>query len=188
METGSTRLTTLSYALLGLIEMHPNTGYGLRKIFEETPMARYSSSPGAIYPALRNLESRQLISGKVETGKTGRDKQTFRCTAAGRRELHSWLRMSVTAERVERDLEVVLLRFSYLDLVDDLDWSIEFLGQLSDAVQSCLAAVEQTRTTMQPHAPLHGLLALANGAEVLKAHARWAESTRSTLQRKRDSS
>ena len=178
------RLTTLSYALLGLVKMQPNTGYGLRKVFQETPMARYGSSPGAIYPALRNLESAKLISGKLATGKTGREKQTFRCTAAGTRRLIEWLRAPVTVQQVQEELDVVLLRFSYLDLVNDLDWSIEFVQQFLRAIESCRAEVQQTKASMQSHAPMHGLLALSNGIDVLSAHADWATSTLRVLKQR----
>ena len=46
----------LGYALLGLIHQQPLSGYDVKKIFASTPMAGFSDSPGAIYPALRRLE------------------------------------------------------------------------------------------------------------------------------------
>ena len=46
----------LGYALLGLIYQQPLSGYDVKKIFASTPMAGFSDSPGAIYPALRKLE------------------------------------------------------------------------------------------------------------------------------------
>ena len=188
MSTTREQISTLAYALLGLLKMQPNSGYGLRKIFQETPMARYSDSPGAIYPALRNLESRKLIIGKSATGKTGREKQTFRCSALGNRKLEHWLRQPVSVEQVERELEVVLLRFSYLDLLNDLDRSIEFLEQFSDSIVICREKVKQLRDAMKPHAPLHGQLALSNGIEVLSAHAAWAQSALKKLQHRREKS
>jgi hypothetical protein len=36
-----------------LLHQQPRSGYDLRKIFESSPIAYYSDSPGAIYPALR---------------------------------------------------------------------------------------------------------------------------------------
>ena len=46
----------LGYALLGLIYQQPLSGYDVKKIFASTPMAGFSDSPGAIYPALRKVE------------------------------------------------------------------------------------------------------------------------------------
>ncbi|NIP16888.1 MAG: hypothetical protein GWM87_01035, partial [Xanthomonadales bacterium] len=40
-------LTVLEFALMGLVHQEPRSGYELKKIFETTPMAHCSSSPGA---------------------------------------------------------------------------------------------------------------------------------------------
>jgi DNA-binding PadR family transcriptional regulator len=182
------KISTLWYALLGLIKMHPNTGYGLRKIFQDTPMARYSSSPGAIYPALQNLESLKLIRGHSEIGKTGREKQTFRCTAAGTKKLSGWLRQPVTVEQIRQELDVVLLRFSYLDLLVDLDWSVEFLRQFIQASNECRKEVENSKASLEAYQPLHGQLALTNGIELLNAHVNWAKSALAIVNRKKKAS
>ena len=185
MREETQRLSTLWYALLGLIKMNSNTGYGLRMIFEDTPMARYSSSPGAIYPALQKLESLKLIQGKSAIGKTGREKLTFRCTAAGTRKLNAWLRLPVTVDQIRKESDVVLLRFSYLDLLDDLDWSVTFLRQFIDASNECIQEVNMTKTNLESSQPLHGQLALANGIEILNAHVNWAKSAMAIVTRKR---
>ena len=54
-------LTALTYALLGLVRATPRTGYALRKVFEDTPMGSFSSSPGSIYPALDKLVRAELL-------------------------------------------------------------------------------------------------------------------------------
>lgn len=181
-------ISTLGFSLLGLIKMQPSTGYDLRKIFKETPMAHYSSSPGAIYPALKNLQTRGLIRCKSGVGKTGRDTQTYICTGAGTKKLFRWLRSDVTTESVYRELDVVLLRFSYLDLLDDLDWSVEYLKQFQGAARECCKRVDELRQSMASIQPMHGQLALSNGEKVFEAHLKWAESATASIkknQRKR---
>ncbi|MHC4537428.1 MAG: PadR family transcriptional regulator, partial [Planctomycetota bacterium] len=49
-------ISTLSLAVLGLIAQKPHSGYDLRKVFSTTPLGHFSSSPGAIYPALKRIE------------------------------------------------------------------------------------------------------------------------------------
>ena len=51
----SMKHTALGYALIGLVQEDPRSGYALRKVFEDTPMGAFSSSPGSIYPALKKL-------------------------------------------------------------------------------------------------------------------------------------
>jgi len=186
MTAGNQRISTLGYALLGLIKMHPSTGYELRKVFQETPMARYSSSPGAIYPALRGLESQKLIRYRQSVGKTGHRIQTWSCTVRGRNKLFAWLRCDVTVEEVFRELDIALLRFSYFDLLDDLEWSIAFLEQFRAAARECSQHVETIRKSIAPNQPVHGQLALSNGAQIFAAHAQWATATLVLLRRKRE--
>jgi len=59
------RMTSLELAIVGLVHVEPTTGYDLCKLFESTPMGHFSSSPGAVYPALRRLEKRGVIAGRV---------------------------------------------------------------------------------------------------------------------------
>jgi DNA-binding PadR family transcriptional regulator len=58
------QLTTLDYALLGLLDASPMSGYDVHKIFETTPLAHSGSSPGAAYPALKRLERRGGYIGR----------------------------------------------------------------------------------------------------------------------------
>ena len=56
-----TKIPSLGYALLGLLQGKPSSGYDLRKIFSSTSMRTYSDSPGSIYPALLRLEKQGLM-------------------------------------------------------------------------------------------------------------------------------
>ena len=56
----------LGRALLGLLMETPLSGYDIRRIFTQTPLATFSDSPGAIYPALKRLEAAGLVRGRVE--------------------------------------------------------------------------------------------------------------------------
>jgi len=79
--------TLLDYAILGLIQDQPLSGYAIRKLFEETELGHYSSSPGTIYPALNRLQKLKLVekSKQKETTKT-----RFEITQAGVLSLKKW--------------------------------------------------------------------------------------------------
>ena len=51
------RHSDLSHLLLGMIRRGPRTGYELRRILKETPLGRFSDSPGSVYPVLERLEA-----------------------------------------------------------------------------------------------------------------------------------
>jgi DNA-binding PadR family transcriptional regulator len=55
------KITSLDYAILGLMYQKPSSGYGIRMQFETTAIGNYSSSPGAVYPALDRLQKLGLV-------------------------------------------------------------------------------------------------------------------------------
>ncbi|HKN34165.1 MAG TPA: PadR family transcriptional regulator [Terriglobales bacterium] len=83
-------ISLLAYALLGLLQQEPRSGYDLRKIFSATPLTSFSDSPGSIYPALERLERQGLIRSRVEERSGLRRRRLFRLTTAGVNELKGW--------------------------------------------------------------------------------------------------
>ncbi|MGH2930415.1 MAG: PadR family transcriptional regulator, partial [Solirubrobacteraceae bacterium] len=58
--------------LLGFIARNPESGYGLKRRFGNSPLGVYRPSPGALYPALRRLVSRGLLEVEDQTPAKGR--------------------------------------------------------------------------------------------------------------------
>ena len=67
----------LELAILGLLWQQPRSGYDLLKLFTETAMGGYSSSPGAIYPALKRLARHGSITGEVQNRDSLRPRQVY---------------------------------------------------------------------------------------------------------------
>ena len=67
-------------------------------------MGDYSSSPGAIYPALRRLEDLGLIEGEIDAAKSLRPKKVFRLTPSGEKTLAEWLNRRIEHEDVKSRL------------------------------------------------------------------------------------
>jgi DNA-binding PadR family transcriptional regulator len=166
--------TNLGYALLGLLHMAPLSGYDLRKIFASTPMGHYSSSPGAIYPALRRLEQNGLISGEIDDTKTLRPKKVFRPTSQGSEVLREWLERTVTRDDVIWRMDALMLRFSFHSVLDSKSASRSFLIGFDHQVRSYVKELETQRKEFPPEAPLQACLALEAGIEQYLGHARWA--------------
>ena len=106
-------ISVLGYALLGLIDLKSSSGYDLRKIFAETAMGNYSSSPGAIYPALKRLQSQKLIRGVVEDSAGLRRRRVYHSTPAGTAQLCKWLSKPIAQSDVMRGGPELMLRFSF---------------------------------------------------------------------------
>ena len=104
----------LEFALLGLVSQKPRSGYELIKVFRDTPMAHYSDSPGAIYPALAPGIGRPL-RGKTERIHELRPRRKFEPTRRGADELARWLRQRPSQEDVALRLDEFMLRFAFMD-------------------------------------------------------------------------
>jgi len=166
--------TNLEYALLGLLHQHPQSGYDLRKIFATTALGNYSSSPGAIYPALKRLETRGLISGEIDDAKELRPRKLFSPTTEGLAIFRSWLQEDFSAEDVGRRLDNLMLKFAFHSVLDDQAASHEFLLALAAGLDTYVEELEAQLEMIPEQAPLQPRLALDAGIEQTRAAARWA--------------
>ena len=169
-------LTTLEYALLGLIHREPQSGYDLRKVFETSPLGHYSSSPGAIYPALKRLRGRGLILAKVDRTRPLRPREVFQLKPAGLRALTEWLTAAPVGESLVADMGASLLRFAFMGAVATPTQSRTFLSVLADAAQKYADDLADLAATMTEPDALHGRLALESGVEEFRSRARWARA------------
>jgi DNA-binding PadR family transcriptional regulator len=169
--------TTLGFALLGLAHQEPRTGYGLRKVFETSPMGRFSSSPGSIYPALRKLEEAGLIEARETDAKA-----LYHLTPKGKRTLVGWLGRPVRAQDYDRDPDAVLLRFAFLDMLNEPARTIAFLDSFECAVAENLAALKAFLDSADGGTlSLHGALAVEHGAAAHEAALAWARRARRVI-------
>jgi len=166
--------TSLGLALLGLLHKRPASGYDLRKIFQSTPMAHYSSSPGAIYPALRKLEQQGLIAGAVDHRQTLRPRKTFRPTRRGTRTLEDWLAQPVTRDDVAFRLDELLLRFAFMANFPAAESTQSFLRDLARELAGYIDDLQRQLEALPLGPPPHPRLAVECGIESYRAHLRWA--------------
>ena len=167
-------LTPLGYALLGLVQQAPRSGYDLRRMFEATPMGYFSSSPGAIYPALERLQRSGLVAGKLDDRQPLRPRRVYEITARGLAVLRAWATKPVTHEDLVRREGEVDLRFAFLAGVGRPADSRRFLESLATEIDAEVKSLEHHLGGMKASAGLHGRLALESGIELYKTRARWA--------------
>src|SRR5258708_2138535 len=109
------KIPLLGYALMGLLHESPLSGYGVRKIFTDSPMGSFSNSPGAIYPALERLEKAGLIRGRVDDSSGLRRKKMYQLTESGTKAFKEWLKRPITQDDVVHGPDELMLRFSFMD-------------------------------------------------------------------------
>lgn len=170
---GNMKITSLSYALLGLLSQEPKTGYALRNVFALTPMGAFSSSPGSIYPALDKLVKLALI---IKTKKLANQKPMFQLTDLGRSTLVAWLSQEVAFADVAKKPELILLRFSFLESIDDRLLTIRFLTSFKTALSQHLDYLNAFMQSKEGDLlSVYGRLAMESGIEQYKTHVKWVE-------------
>ena len=180
MKTRST--SVLGYALLGLIQQRPRSGYDLRKTFAETAMGSFSDSPGAIYPALGRLAKRGLIESEVEDSSGLRRRRMYRLTTEGERELKHWLSQPVTRDEIIRRLGELMLRFAFMEQALGADEAIHFLQKFRIELDAYIPSLRHYLQQHGPKMPLSGMLALDSGVRNYETLQRWVEHAIQTYQ------
>ncbi len=172
-------LSTLTLAVLGLMGQGPMSGYDLRKVFSTTPMGHFSSSPGAIYPALKRLSRDGLIAAKG--GESARGKVVYRLTAKGKRVLKAHLSQAVGRDDVVWRLDELILRFALMEGVVSNDKRIEFLEQFLFEVDGYVEHLKGYLAEVRGVIPVSGRLAMEHGIANYSMNAEWARGAISTL-------
>ncbi|MFC1544252.1 PadR family transcriptional regulator [Gemmatimonadota bacterium] len=182
MGSSATTASMLEHALLALVHQRPSSGYDLRKLFAESHLHHFSSSPGAIYPALQRLEKKGLIFGTTEQGDTLRPRRVYEITDEGTKILHAWLARPVARDDVVSNIKELTLRFAFMgDLLDD-DATLQFLNGLIAQLVPFLDELEEFVRSGTGDLSLHGRLAVESGVAHYQSFLGWARKARQRFQ------
>lgn len=170
--------TVLDFAILGLLKKEHLSGYQIRKVFEETAMGNYSSSPGSIYPALKRMQQLDFIEQNLNksSGKT-----QFTITPKGLGALKEWILTPLTLTDVQKRLDEVLLRFAFMDDLVNNDQVLVFLNSFIEFVQLHLADLTEYLQSTEQQMPFYGKLAVEHGIQTLKATLSWSKKVKSLI-------
>ncbi len=177
----ATPLSTLRLAILGLLAREPRSGYDLRRVFATTPLGHFSSSPGAVYPALERLAEEGLVRGVVADPAAGRPRVVYSLTAAGEASLDGQLVLPVTPEDVVWAFDHVILRFAFMDRLDPAI-ALRFLGEVRDGAEVYVRHLESVREGMLSLPSPVPRLALEHGIRSYRSHADWARAAIAELE------
>ncbi|HEY8062949.1 MAG TPA: PadR family transcriptional regulator [Gemmatimonadales bacterium] len=95
---------TLDILILRTLAWGPTHGYAISRWIREMTRDDLQVEEGALYPALRRLEERELVESAWKRTETGREAKVYHLTAAGRRQLQrdldGWTRYVTAMTRV----------------------------------------------------------------------------------------
>lgn len=97
-------MRTLKYAILGLINKSPSTGYDIFKEFSDSLGNFWNAKHSQIYPELKKLVEEELIKYDVVITGEVLEKKVYIITEKGKEEFKSWLCKNEEIEPTPKDI------------------------------------------------------------------------------------
>ena len=126
--------------ILGFLVKSSLTGYGLKKIMEESTDFFFNTSLGSIYPAFKKLENKNFVTVE-EKIEHGRVKKIYTITEKGRTYFQEWLKQSPEISKVKEEALLKIFFFSNLPKKERFKQIDGYLSKL----ESKISALEKTR-------------------------------------------
>jgi len=104
---------SLPHTILGFLNQQDLTGYDLKKIIDSSTQFFWHAELSQIYPTLKRLESRGLITSHRVPQEGKPEKKVYSITEAGRSTLEAWLREPL--EETPPTKSPVLLKLFFLE-------------------------------------------------------------------------
>ena len=180
------KTNTTDFALLGILNIEPMSGYDIRTYIRESIGYFWQESYGQIYPALRRLHSRKLVTKRKAKQSKGPVRYVYSITEKGREALTAWLATDPDPETVRIEL-LLKLFFGAMGRPSD---QIRHVESLLARQRRRLARFKAADRELSPHYRdnpgfPYWRLTLCYGQRMARARVAWCEETLRWL-RKRD--
>lgn len=133
------RLTTTSYAILGLLDLRDWTAYDLAQQANRSLAFVWPVSESQLYAEPKRLEAEGLIRISHAPAGPERTRQVFAITTAGRRALKEWLSSEPTAPKLQAE---ILLRCLFAPSASAEDLAAALQATKDAVIESHLAGLQ----------------------------------------------
>lgn len=106
---------SLKYALLGMLSIRPMSGYDIKKFFDQSVGLIWNATHSQIYVQLDQMENDGLVEKRSIIQEGRPNKNLYRATDKGFRELQRWLAEPISAPDYKDEF---MLRFFFSDFLD----------------------------------------------------------------------
>lgn len=183
--THSKDVNPTEFAILGLLAEQPRSGYDIRKEVQARLSHFWSESYGHLYPMLRRLESRRLVSARQVAGRGGRPgRNVYSITAAGRKALEAWFVQPPAPSRPRNELllRIFLGRYAPPDvLARDVAAYRERITESLEHLRRTARDIDLERPA--PSDAIYWKLALDFGIRLFETLAEWSADAEKVLRK-----
>jgi PadR family transcriptional regulator, regulatory protein AphA len=144
---------SLPYALLGLVNYKPATGYELKTIFTRSINMFWNASLPQIYRTLNQMESKGWLSSSVEHQEGKPSRKIYRITVEGRQELDEWLVKPIEFKEVKSEM---MLKVFFGNVMDQKDFVNHIRARRESARRFLEKTPKEVGTTINEYASKTG--------------------------------
>ena len=182
---------SLDYILLGMLE-HPAAGYDLGREFESSARLFWSAELSQIYPTLKRLERKGLLTSREVPSDRGPNRRVYERTPSGTAALEAWLRED---PRLGHTRVPHIAQFYFLGDLGDTGATRRFLLELKGSLEERLAVYAAIEARMRrecdplesvSHSQYHRYATLRAGVLVAQARLAWCDETLAELASRND--
>ncbi|MGD2099638.1 MAG: PadR family transcriptional regulator [Desulfobacterales bacterium] len=116
--------------LLGSLFDKSLSGYDLKKLFSRSFAFFSGLSYGSIYPALKKLEQKGLVTMKLEIQESAPNRKVYTITETGKQAFFNTLKSPFGFERYKDALLLRMFFFAHLSKKERLDAAYNYLDQI----------------------------------------------------------
>ena len=163
------------YAVLGLLNLEPRTGYDIKQFVDATMGHFWNESYRWVYTTLEQLEADGMATARAED-RGERERVVYRITRKGQKALQGWLARPPAPLKVRDELLLKLLlgqmapaRINAKHIADHHEQMLQRHQALAD-LEAALAS-----TDLGPLKREHVALTLDLSRRVTAAHLKWCE-------------
>ena len=138
-------------------------------------MGHFTTSPGAIYPALKRIEQNGWVNGRVANADTLRPKRIYQLTKKGRRALVERLSQPVTRDDVTRNLDDFMLRFVFMDKLLSREQIVDLLNQFKSEMEARLLSLQELFEPIRVELSICEELSIKHGIAKAEMNVAWAK-------------
>lgn len=139
---------SIEFAILGLLNWRPLTGYDIKKMFAGSIALYWSGNNNQIYTTLVKLHEGELVTREIEVQEDSPSRKIYSITAKGQAELRNWLLSEPEPPQLKNSF---LIQLAWADQLsaDELD---TLLGKYESEMQMQLSML-QTQAQQRNIAP-----------------------------------
>jgi len=137
---------SLELAILGLLSLRPQTGYDIKKIFEDSPTLYWSGSNNQIYHTLVDLHQKGLVTREVQLQEDHPSRKIYTITQKGLDELKQWVKAVPELPQLK---QAFLIQLAWADLLEPAELDA-LLEQYEEEVQMQLFLLQSTHPQNSP--------------------------------------